>query len=908
MALSNGPNLGLLVNGADGEEHYLDLMKAWRGLDGLVMPHVQSRTLATPPTNIVDGQTYIIPANATGAWAGRTNRIARGFTVGTNAPGWEYYVPKKGWSVMVEDEGDINGVPLEYRYDGTHWAKPDLGPTREEVLLNPMTTVGDIIIAGDDGSPIRLPAGGNKQVLTSEDGVPKWKDPEVSGGGGGSGMTNPMAAEGDLIVGGASGVAQRLGVGTAGQVLKVVDGIPQWGNESGGGGGGMDNPMTTAGDIIVADAGGVPMRLGKGGDGQVLKMVAGLLAWANEVVGMINPMTTPSDLIVGGIDGAPTRLPKGADNQVLKIISGALQWAEDAGGMTNPMSALGDLIIGGTSGAPARLAPGSAGQVLKMVSGQPAWAAESGGGGGGPASTDELVEGVTNLYFTAARVRAVVMTGLSITTNSIVLTTDTLLVAIGKLQAQVNARVQTSALGVTVAQLVNGTVPASQLPSYVDDVLEYANAAAFPATGETGKIYIDLATNEQYRWSGSAYVKLVASPGTTSNVPEGTNLYFTAARVLAVVLTGFVAGSNTAVAATDTVLQALQKLQGQVAARLPLAGGQMTGAVLQAPPVSVASAATTNIAVSTAETINITGTTTITAFSTAPAGVRKRLVFGGVLTLTHGPSSLILPGYANITTTVGDVAEMESLGGGNWKCVSYTKVNGRQVALGAVVPTLTAANETNIYAPGVDVVKVSGTTGVGYLGSGADGQEVTVIFTGATPLYASTSLILPGGVNLTTTAGDIARFVYEGAGVTRLVSYMRAAVSGSTAPLLGTVSQSGGVPTGAIIERGSNANGEYIRFADGTQICTMSITVTDQAIDTPYSTLYQGVRAWAFPQTFSSPPAVSCANFKWGSSAGWSALASNPTVSSVILRGFDVNARAAGTSTQITAFAIGRWY
>ena len=38
--------------------------------------------------------------------------------------------------------------------------------------------------------------------------------------------------------------------------------------------------------------------------------------------------------------------------------------------------------------------------------------------------------------------------------------------------------------------------------------------------------------------------------------------------------------------------------------------------------------------------------------------------------------------------------------------------------------------------------------------------------------------------------------------------------------LLGTVSQTGGVPTGAVIERGSNANGEYVRWADGTQICT----------------------------------------------------------------------------------------
>lgn len=37
--------------------------------------------------------------------------------------------------------------------------------------------------------------------------------------------------------------------------------------------------------------------------------------------------------------------------------------------------------------------------------------------------------------------------------------------------------------------------------------------------------------------------------------------------------------------------------------------------------------------------------------------------------------------------------------------------------------------------------------------------------------------------------------------------------------IVGAVSQAGGIPTGAIIERGSNANGDYVRFADGTQIC-----------------------------------------------------------------------------------------
>ena len=49
-------------------------------------------------------------------------------------------------------------------------------------------------------------------------------------------------------------------------------------------------------------------------------------------------------------------------------------------------------------------------------------------------------------------------------------------------------------------------VPAANLPSYVDDVEEYSSVSAFPATGETGKIYVDLSTNKTYRWSGTTYV------------------------------------------------------------------------------------------------------------------------------------------------------------------------------------------------------------------------------------------------------------------------------------------------------------------------------------------------------------------------------------------------------------------
>ena len=55
-----------------------------------------------------------------------------------------------------------------------------------------------------------------------------------------------------------------------------------------------------------------------------------------------------------------------------------------------------------------------------------------------------------------------------------------------------------------------GKVPASQLPSYVDDVLEFANLAGFPGTGEAGKIYVAIDTNKTYRWSGSAYIYITS--------------------------------------------------------------------------------------------------------------------------------------------------------------------------------------------------------------------------------------------------------------------------------------------------------------------------------------------------------------------------------------------------------------
>lgn len=61
------------------------------------------------------------------------------------------------------------------------------------------------------------------------------------------------------------------------------------------------------------------------------------------------------------------------------------------------------------------------------------------------------------------------------------------------------------------ADLVDGKIPAGQLPAFVDDVLEFPGKAFFPSSGETGKIYVDTNTNLTYRWSGSSYVEISPS-------------------------------------------------------------------------------------------------------------------------------------------------------------------------------------------------------------------------------------------------------------------------------------------------------------------------------------------------------------------------------------------------------------
>ena len=81
-----------------------------------------------------------------------------------------------------------------------------------------------------------------------------------------------------------------------------------------------------------------------------------------------------------------------------------------------------------------------------------------------------------------------------------------------------------------------GVVYAAQLPSYVDEALEYATESALPVTGSSGKMYVTVDTGKIYRWSGTRYVEISASPGSSDDVVEGvSNLYFTPGRAQAAV-------------------------------------------------------------------------------------------------------------------------------------------------------------------------------------------------------------------------------------------------------------------------------------------------------------------------------------------------------------------------------------
>lgn len=167
-------------------------------------------------------------------------------------------------------------------------------------------------------------------------------------------------------------------------------------------------------------------------------------------------------------------------------------------------------------------------------------------------------------------------------------------------------------------------IDATYLPSYVDDVEEYANLAAFPATGEAGKIYITLDTDKIYRWSGSVYVEI---SGLTGALLAANNLSDVASRQ----------------AALNNLLNATGSTEGDIAYFngtnwVNLARGT-TGQVLQATASTInwatlAAAPTKVFAEAPSGSIN--GTNTAFTLAHTPVAGTVRLYLNGIRQLAGG--------------------------------------------------------------------------------------------------------------------------------------------------------------------------------------------------------------------------------------------------------------------------------
>ncbi|MFV3289113.1 hypothetical protein ACNFBR_10270 [Pseudomonas sp. NY11955] len=128
--------------------------------------------------------------------------------------------------------------------------------------------------------------------------------------------------------------------------------------------------------------------------------------------------------------------------------------------------------------------------------------------------------------------------------------------------------------------------------------------------------------------------------------------------------------------------------------------------------------------------------------------------------------------------------------------------------------------------------------------------------------------------------------------------------------ILGAVSQVGGVPTGALLQRGSNANGDFVRLADGTQICLGVITLPKQALGS------QSAGRSNFPAAFAAAPKIFATPLSSVGASGdqsaigqqayngvwWSATTNQAGVDSWSYRS------ATTADIQYQYLAIGRWF
>lgn len=231
-------------------------------------------------------------------------------------------------------------------------------------------------------------------------------------------------------------------------------------------------------------------------------------------------------------------------------------WSNVSAGTISNIIAGGGLTGGGTSGAVTLTVGAGSGitvsaDTIGLTSGVFPVPGSYGSAATVPVITVDTFGRVTSIVNTSitANVLDTALTGLSLASAVDITSSDTVISAFGKLQAQID-------LGVG-----GGGGPANVFP------LVAGNGLVGGGNISTSTVTMDIVGGTGIKVNADNVVVDFANISTT-NLSEGTNLYFSNARVIAAPLTGYSVGTNTVLAATDTVLQAFNKTQGQLNARV----------------------------------------------------------------------------------------------------------------------------------------------------------------------------------------------------------------------------------------------------------------------------------------------------------------------------------------------------
>lgn len=280
-----------------------------------------------------------------------------------------------------------------------------------------------------------------------------------------------------------------------------------------------------------------------------------------------------------------------------------------------------------------------------------------------------------------------------------------------------------SAEAVTVSASFTATGTGASLTLKNKDIATYSVSGTF-----VGTVKLERSLNGGATWEEISSVTGSATGTLTAEHPSGqkTNYRFRCSEYTSgTIVTSLVDADSVVQTFTDkhgspvlTITDGGVSIPGtlSVTGATSLAGAVTSSGLVEfTAGASIASAATVNLESATGNSIDITGTTTITAI-TLSEGHSRWVRFTGALTLTNG-ASLVLPGAANITTAAGDTAMFTGYASGVVRCQYYTRLNGTPVAtvpanLGGTGVANNAASTLTISGAYGTTLTVTGATSV----------------------------------------------------------------------------------------------------------------------------------------------------------------------------------------------------